>query len=136
MTSRIVVGDNTPEFVVSIVPCSIQYTGDANTATFFTPSKRQRTEGGNDVETAQFRGLKLVGEKIDIGNRNGQILTSSEFIVNDPSNGTDDIMTAKQYSGIGKFSELIVYGHDIAPHLNCKWKMVGEWEKIAEAIHS
>lgn len=136
MTSKIVVGDNTPEFVVNIVPCSIQYTGDASTTTFFTPSKRQRSEGGNDVETAQFRGLKLVGEKIDIGNMNGQILTSSEFIVNDQSSGTDDIITAKQYSGIANFTELIVYGHDNSPHLNCKWKMVGEWGKIAEVIHS
>lgn len=128
--------DSTPELVINIVPCSIQYTGDANTGTFFTPSKRQRKVGEKEVVTAQFRGLNLVGEKIDIGERNGQVLVSSEFLVSDPKSGTDDIITAKQYSGIANFNELIVYGHDNSTPLDCKWKMIREWEKISEAIHS
>lgn len=136
MTSKIVIGGDGPEFAVNVVPCSIHYTGDANTATFFKPSKKQINQGDNHVVTAQFRGLKLVGDQIDISNKNGQILTSSEILVNDPSKSDGDISIVKQYSAIGNFRELNVYGHDNPLSQNSKWKMLDEWEKIAEAIHS
>lgn len=136
MTSKIVVSNDEPEVTVNIVPVSIQYSGPADTSTYFTPSKATETVADSPVETCQFRGLRLVGEKVDIGDRIGHAINCSEFLVNNAEDGKDEITTAKQYTGVAKFTELAVYGHDATAPLNSKWKMIGEWDKIAHVIHS
>lgn len=134
MSSKILVGDDVPEVAINIVPFSIQYSGNADTRTFFTPSKRSEVQLDQPIETAQFRGLKLVGEKECLGDKIGQVVVCSEVLERDDA--SDEIRTVKQYSGVAKFLEFTVYGHDSLPLLTNKWKLLGEWEKIAEVIHS
>lgn len=136
MTSKIVVSHEVPDVCVSVVPFSIQYTGNAETAKYFTPSKVTEKQRGREVETAQFRGLKLAGETLELENKVGHILKCSEFLYHDESEVSDKITTAKQYSGVAKFHNLTVYGHDGPAPLNSKWKLIQEWEKIADVIHS
>lgn len=134
MSSTIIVGESLPEVKVNIVPFSVQYNGPAETEKFFSTSKSTEKVGEKDIETAQFRGLKLAGEQIDLEGKTGYVLTCSEFMTQDPLESEPKMV--KQYSGVAKFETLNVYGHDHTAPLNSKWKLLGEWNKIADVIHS
>lgn len=134
MTSQINVCNQVPLVRVNILPIAIQYTGPAETDKFFTTSVSLDVEGHKKVHTSQFRGLKLVGEEVNLRGKLGYILSSSEFMVQDTQLG--EPMMAKQYSALARFDTINVYGHDNTVPLTSKWKLMREWDEIAQTIHS
>lgn len=131
MCSKIIITDSVPEVRASIVPMLIQYTGEANTEDFYTASRRTK----DGTSEAQFRGLRLLGQTLDIGNKNAFVLASSEYLVQDPSD-PENIQTAKQYAPVAKIKDFTIFGHDSFAPLNSKWKLMSEWDTVADAIHS
>ena len=122
-----------PAVTVNILPVKIQYTGPANTKDYFTPSKIIDKSQDRDVTTAYFRGLKLAGETVDLGDKVGYICNSTERLKELAD--TLDIETVREYSPIAKFDQFTVYGHDSSTSENNKWKMMKEWEAISDAVN-
>lgn len=135
MASVLSLGEGLPQVVANIVPAHIQYSGPANTATFFGPSKRVEKVGDAEVEVAHFRGLRLVGEKIDLKQNSGYIVSKSEILVRGESEEEPEIRSVNQYSAVAKFNELILYGHEAQAPLGSQWKIMEEWDAIADVIH-
>lgn len=134
MTSQITVSKQVPMVRVNILPVAIQYTGPSETKKYFTTSVSLNVEGQKKSLTSQFRGLKLVGEEVSSRGKVGYILSSSEFMVQDPQLGETTMV--KQYSAIARFDTINVYGHDNTVPLTSKWKLMREWDTIAHIIHS
>lgn len=111
-----------------IVPCQIHYTGDANTSDYFTPSKVQQ----DNQHISYFRGCKFMGTKIDISKYDGYLINKSESLA---ASDDGDYKVVNTYNTIGKFNDLIVYGHDRLPSLTSKYVLMKEWQAISEAIH-
>lgn len=130
--SKLSVHDDVPLAAVNVVPFKIQYTGDANTLQYFTPSKQVSVENGQRVVTADFRGLHLKGQEIPLGKKRGFVCTASEYLVQDEQG---DVLARKQYTSVAKFDSLTVFGHDAVPPLSSKWRLIEEWDAIASAIH-
>lgn len=135
MASSISVPDALPEVTVNVVPCRIHYSGPAKTAEYFTPSKSNEVVGGRVQHIAQFRGLRLVGESIPIGDKKGYFVSKSELLVPAPEEESG-FTTTNQYVAEAQFDELCVYGQDSLVALTSQWKLMSEWEAIAEVLHS
>lgn len=136
MASKLSVEGDLPQVTANIVPVNIQYSGYANTTTFFTNSKRTEKLGDAEAEVSYFRGLKLVGEKIDLNTKTGYLISKSELLVQGDAENGGEIRSVNQYSAVAKFDELILYGHDTPAPLNNQWKLMNEWDSIADVIHT
>lgn len=135
MSSSISVSDSLPEVTVNVVPFRIQHSGPANTNAYFTSSKFEETVGERVEQTAQFRGLRLVGEDVSLGDKKGVILAGSELLV--PSEEEESgFTTIKQYVAQALFDKLQVYGHDSVAPLTSQWKLAKEWDAVADVLHS
>lgn len=135
MSSSISISGTLPEVTVNVVPFRIQHSGPANTNAYFTPSKCEETVGGRVEKTAQFRGLRLVGEEVLLGDKKGYILSGSELLV--PSAEEDgEFSTVNQYVAQALFDLLHVYGHDSVAPLTSQWKLANEWDAVANVLHS
>lgn len=135
MSSSISVSGTLPEVTVNVVPFRIQHSGSANTNAYFTPSKCEETVGERAEKTAQFRGLRLVGEDISLGEKKGYILSGSELLVPAPEEESG-FSTINQYVAQALFDKISVYGHDSAAPLTSQWKLANEWDAIAGVLHS
>lgn len=134
MTS-ISVPENLQKVELNVVPFRIQNTGSANTNAYFTPSKYQEKIGERVELTAQFRGLRLVGEDIPLGEKKGYILSGSELLVPAPEE-ENGYSTVTQYVAQAHFDKMTLYGHDSIVPLTSQWKLAGEWDAIANVLHS
>ncbi|OBA23909.1 ribonuclease H1 small subunit [Metschnikowia bicuspidata var. bicuspidata NRRL YB-4993] len=118
---------------LNLVPCKIQYTGPSNTKDYFSASKKKEKWQDKEVVIANFRGLKLIGENIQLGDKLGVVCNTSEISRENSEEGS--VETLKELNPIAVFEKVIVYGHDSCPSENNKWKMLNEWEAIADAIN-
>lgn len=135
MKTNVNIVKDVPLVNVNLVPCKIQYTGPSNTEEFFTPSKKSEKWQEQDVVTASFRGLKFIGENIELKNKVGYICNSTETLEMNPDE-PEKIETLKELKPVAKFEGITVYGHDSRPSENNKWKLLNEWDAVAEAIHA
>lgn len=132
MSGKIVITDDVPELIANVVPFLINHNGDANTHTYFTPTKRS-VDATGETE-AQFRGLRLVGVESHLGNKAGYICDSSEFLQLDPS-GNGDAVPCKQFVATHKFNKLIAFGHGAPPAHCSKHLLLQELDEISAAVH-
>lgn len=132
MSGKIVFSEDVPELTVNVVPFLIDHNGEANTHTFFTPTKRL-LEATGEME-AHFRGLRLVGVESNLGNKVGYICESSEFLQLD-SSGNGDAVTCKQFVATHKFDKLIAFGHGAPPAHGSKHLLLHELDEVSNAIH-
>lgn len=137
-------GDAIPTVAANLLPCHIQYTGDANTETYFTPSKTTEINENNEVkDVAHFRGLKLVGVTIKLNDLGytGYLLNKSESIEKVQTEYSEEfeqeaeIKTVYTHTPVAKFHDLTVYGHDAPVEPSCQWNLIGEWQKLSDVIH-
>lgn len=135
MSSTVNITDQLPEVTANVVPCKFHYTGPANTEKFWTPTKITERYQNQDVIAGNFRGLKLLGQDVDLRNKIGFVCNESEFLIQNPES-SDDIKVCKQYTSIAKFDKFTIFGHDSLPPQNSKWKQLAEWDRISDAIHS
>lgn len=76
---------------------------------------------------------------MDIENYNGYIIEQSEGLApvdNDDENEEGDYKVIHNYATVGKFNDIVVYGHDRLPPANDQYGLMSDWEKISRAIHS
>lgn len=130
MSDKIQLHDGITEYDANVVPCKIHYTGEADTESYFTPTKD--TENGDSV--AYFRGCKFVGKPVDISNYTGYIIEKSEVLA--PGDTPDDYKVVNTHTATGKFNNLTVYGHDRLPTLSDPYILMNQWQLLSSAIHS
>lgn len=118
--------DKLPQYRASLVPIQIQYTGSAQTKYFSDSRRDSYGESPHDSRQAYFRGLKLVGEQV---NTSAYIVNKSEAVVED---GTT---TVNRYEAVARFETLDVYGHDSLPPKSSQWRLMQEWETVADILH-
>jgi len=111
--------------VANLVPVHIEYTGEANTSEFFTPTKTV----SDDIVTAYFRGLKLVGTTVDL-KYDGYVMRK-DLIESDP---TSLVPLDSSYKAIKKFNQFTVFGHDSKDTSN-QWLQVNEWKQVSDILH-
>lgn len=132
MSGTISVSEDVPLLTANVVPFLINHNGEANTHTYFTPSKSERANGETE---AQFRGLRLIGKDCDLGNKVGYICSASEFLRPDPA-APGGAVTCKQFVATHKFEKLVVFGHEAPPPKGSKHLILCELDVVAEAVHS
>lgn len=135
MSTKVILNEAAPPVHVNVMPVKIQYSGDADTKNFFTSTKAMEDFESKRVTTANFRGLRLVGEDITLVNKVGHVCNYHELLVSDPKR-EGEIMTCKEYSSDARFESLTIFGHDSLPPRSSKWRLIEEWDAIADAIHS
>lgn len=127
--SKIQVSSNVPVYDAHIVPCKIHHNGDANTKDYFTPSKE--IDSVTQAEICYFRGCKFIGRKLEIP-YTGHILNKSEALAGDG----DDYKIVNNYTSVGQFENVYVYGHDRMPKLTDEYMLMNEWNDLSNIIHS
>lgn len=132
MSGKLIFSDDTPELVANVVPLLINHNAEANTHTYFTPTKRL-VEATGDTE-AHFRGLRLVGVDVNLGHKIGYVCDSSEFLQPDPS-GNGEAVTCKQFVATHKFDKLLAFGHGAPPAQGSKHLLFHELDEVSNAIH-
>ncbi|EMG48430.1 hypothetical protein G210_1001 [Candida maltosa Xu316] len=128
--------ESTKDVAASLIPMCVQYSGPANTEEYFTTSKTRETQqDGTTLETAYFRGCKLVGRTIDLSQSKvqGYVINKSEHLVVDEATG--DVKTASTYIPVAKFNELTVYGHDTPASSSNQWSLIPEYLSISNIVH-
>lgn len=144
MPDSIKVPEDIPTLSASLLPCHIQYTGEADTETYFTPSKTTEINENNEKKNiAHFRGLKLVGETTDLKELGytGFLVNKSEAIERVKQDYEQDfdhesaIKTVFTHTAVAKFNEFTVYGHDAPAEPTNQWKLIGEWQQLSSVIH-
>ncbi|CAH2353899.1 hypothetical protein CLIB1423_13S01354 [[Candida] railenensis] len=121
------------QMTANLVPVHIQYTGDANTNEYFSPSKSTETASGNSI--AFFRGLKLVGQPIELpANSTAYLVNKSESMVAAPET-PQGFKTVNNYIPEGKLDTLVAYGHDTTLPSNSQYASLVEWDTISNIIH-
>ncbi|EGV63501.1 hypothetical protein PSN45_004753 [Yamadazyma tenuis] len=123
-----------PKYKAHVVPCKIHYTGPAKTQDYFTPSKE--VDSSTNTHICYFRGCKFMGKPIDIETYSGYILNKSEVLARgDYPEAPEDFKIVNNYTAIGRFDELTVYGHDRVIKSTDKYMLMEEWEKLSGVIH-
>lgn len=135
MRTKISVPADLPDAELNLVPCKIQYTGPADANKLFTTSKRPERWQNKNVVTSSFRGLKLIGEEVPLRQKAGYVCNTTE-LVKECENEDAGSESIKEFTAIAKFEKLTVYGHDSCAPATNKWKMLNEWDEVANAIHS
>lgn len=144
MTDTIAIIKDVPEVRANLIPMHIQYSGQANTEDYFTPSKNNEKAFSGDCHIAYFRGCKLVGNELGIQKFfDGYLLNHSESLVNteayseDGGNDTfDNVKSVKVHAAFAHFDEITIYGHDSLPELDSQWAHINEWKEVSDIIHS
>lgn len=131
MSDKIQINDEVPEYKANIVPCKIHYSGPADTNSYFSPTKD--VEHGNPI--AYFRGCKFIGKPVDISSYTGYIINKSESLAPMEDSESDNYRILNTHTTIGKFSNLIAYGHDRSPTLTDPYILMKEWQDLSRAIH-
>ncbi|EPS36078.1 hypothetical protein H072_10496 [Dactylellina haptotyla CBS 200.50] len=117
----------------NILPCRIKYTGPASSSRqFWNPTSEQAQEAndgtpGGETHTSYFRGRKLVGTKLVVPDGyQGRVLNppSNEPLTgnqkrevlyqDDEDDEGDEIEEAAQWTTESSFSEIMVWGHELA----------------------
>ncbi|KAI5965611.1 uncharacterized protein KGF55_000973 [Candida pseudojiufengensis] len=129
-----------PKVELSILPMHIHYSGPANTSDYFTPSKTKETlKDGSIVDTAYFRGLRLIGKELELKDSNlkGFILNKTENLSRDinEEDGVETIKTIKNYTAISTFEKLTLYGHDSEVESNNQWSLIPEYMEVNSIVH-
>lgn len=91
----------------------------------------------HDNHIAYFRGCKFVGKPVDVSNYDGYIINKSESLA--PSEDPDDpegYKVINTHTTVGRFNDLVVYGHDRLPTLTDPYVLMEEWQNLSRAIHS
>lgn len=115
-------------YTANVIPAHIQYTGPANTSTFFTPFKA--TDAQNNP-TAQFRGLRLVGSEIELPLHQAHVFSMAEQVVLEEG----DMKIQNNYISVAKIDKLVVYGHDAVPAKSSLMMTLQEWTEVANVLH-
>lgn len=132
MSGKISVPDDVSVLTANVVPFLVSHNGSANTHTYFTPSKTKLDTGESE---AQFRGLRLVGSRCDLGDKVGYVCDVSEYLQSDPQE-PGEAVTCKQFVATHRFDELIAYGHEAPPPSNSKYRLIVELDMVSQAVHS
>ncbi|CUM62947.1 uncharacterized protein PRCAT00000507001 [Priceomyces carsonii] len=141
MTSYIDINNKVPIVEANLVPFHIEYSGPANTAEFFTPSKTtEQIEPDREASVAYFRGCKMVGNEVTYGDRYiGYVVEKSEKmekIQEDESIESGILKNIDIYTAVAKFKKLVIYGHDAPAEEYNQWALVNEWKEISDIVHS
>ena len=130
-----------PKVTASLLPMHIQHSGAANTAEYFTPSHTTETlRDGSTISTAFFRGCRLIGKDLNLLEQNlqGFVMNSSELLIREENleDGTETIKSVKSYTPVATFDKLVLFGHDEEVEPNDQWRLITEFLKISNILHS
>lgn len=138
--SIIASSDDLLKVEASLVPMHLQYSGSANTSEYFTPSKTtEKQNDGSEVNTAYFRGCRLVAKEVDLkkSGTEGYIINKNEVLQRETNEeeGTELVKTVKNYTAVASFDKMTLYGHDSEIELSNQWSLIPEFLEINSIIH-
>ncbi|ODQ80307.1 hypothetical protein BABINDRAFT_161263 [Babjeviella inositovora NRRL Y-12698] len=125
-------------FTCNIVPCQIQYTGEADHALLTTSREESRITAENETlnkagtasidDVVYLRGRKLLGKRVDMGSYEGHILQREETLAEEG--------LSSRYTSVGRFDRMVLFAHEQVPDLlNCQWGNLAEMAQAADIIH-
>jgi len=133
---------------IHLLPCHVKHTGSAN-ATKHWIMNAGEVDG---TKVAHFRGRKLVGKGVSLPEGySGHVLTVTDEVptgaiekskrnrsVVEEEDGEEGKGEVKIFKGLANFSDVVVWGHDIAPEEGREYVVKGmdEWIGLASKIHN
>lgn len=124
--------DASEAFEVRLMPCKIDYNGEAKVKQYFNPVVTPKSADSTDVLTASFRGRPLEGQKLPVPK--GYIgVVLRELPADVPLNNNGDC--ERRLAVTHKFKDFTYWNLDLTPSANDKIMQVMKWIDIAKVIH-